>query len=59
MSNQLTELNQSFISLVESSENVVSELKEINSGVMTNNLLQAITAYQTWRVNKNTKSMLN
>ena len=57
ISNQLTELNQSFISLVESSENVVSELKEINSGIMTNNLLQAIIAYQTWKINKNTKSI--
>jgi hypothetical protein len=52
ISNQLTELNQSFVSLVESSENIVSELKEINSGIMTNNLLQAITAYQVWRVKK-------
>ena len=58
-SNQLTELNQNFISLVESSENVVSELKEINSSIMTNNMLQAITAYQTWRINKNTKSLRN
>lgn len=57
ISNQLTELNQNFISLVESSENVVSELKEINSSLMTNNMLQAITAYQTWRINKNTKSL--
>ena len=57
MSNQLTELNQNFISLSESSENIVLELKEINSSVMTNNMLQAITAYQTWRINKNTKSL--
>ena len=57
INNQLTELNQNFISLVESSENVVSELKEINSSIMTNNMLQAITAYQTWRINKNTKSL--
>jgi hypothetical protein len=57
ISNQLTDLNQSFISLVESSENVVSELKEINSGISASNLFQAITAYQTWRVNKNTKSL--
>ena len=57
ISNQLTELNQNFISLVESSENVVSELKEINSSIMTNNLLQTITAYQTWRINKNTISL--
>ena len=59
MSNQLTELNQNFISLVESSENVVLELKEINSSIVTNNMLQAITAYQTWRINKNTKSIRN
>ena len=57
ISNQLTELNQNFISLSESSENIVLELKEINSSVMTNNMLQAITAYQTWRINKNTKSL--
>lgn len=59
ISNQLTELNQNFISLVESSQNVASELKEINSSIMTNNMLQAITAYQTWRINKNTKSLKN
>lgn len=59
ISNQLTELNQNFISLVESSENVASELKEINSSIMTNNMLQAITAYQAWRINKNTKSFRN
>jgi hypothetical protein len=52
---ELTELNKNFISLVESSENIVSELKEMNSSIITNNMLQAITAYQTWRINKNTK----
>jgi len=57
ISNQLTELNQNFISLVDSSENIVSELKEINSSIMTNNMLQTITAYQTWRINKNTKGL--
>lgn len=59
ISNQLTELNQNFISLIESSENVASELKEINSSIMTNNMLQAITTYQAWRINKNTKSLRN
>jgi 2-C-methyl-D-erythritol 4-phosphate cytidylyltransferase len=43
----------------DSSNNLVSELKEINSGIMTNNMLQAITVYQTWRINKNTKSLRN
>lgn len=59
INNQLTELNNNFISLVESSENVVSELKEINSGIMTNNMLLAINAYQSWRINSNTKSLRN
>ena len=59
INNQLTELNTNFISLVESSENVVSELKEINSGIVTNNMLQAINAYQSWRINSNTKSLRN
>lgn len=59
INNQLTELNQNFILLAESSQNLVTELKEINSSIMTNNMLQAITAYQTWRINKNTKSLRN
>lgn len=57
ISDQLTELNQNFTSLVESSEKIVHELKEINSSIITNNLLQAITAYQTWKINKNTKEL--
>lgn len=56
ISNQLTELNRNFLILVESSENIVTELKEINNSIMTNNLLQAITAYQTYKTNQNTKS---
>ena len=55
ISNQLTELNQNFISLIESSKNIAAELKEIKSSIVTSNLLQAITAYQSWRINKNTK----
>ena len=47
-----------FISLLESGEKIVSELKELNSGILTNNLLQAITAYQTYRINKKTKEIL-
>ncbi len=53
INNQLTKLNQNFLSLVESSETIVSELKEINSNITTNNMLQAITTYQTWKTNKN------
>lgn len=56
INNQLTELNQNFVSLVESSQNLATELKEINSNIVTNNMLQAITAYQTWRINKSKKN---
>jgi hypothetical protein len=55
INNQLTELNQNFILLAESSQILVEELKELNSNLSTNNMLQAITAYQTWRINRNTK----
>jgi hypothetical protein len=58
MSNQLTELNQNFELLVKSSENITHELKEINSGIVSNNLLQGITAYQTWKLNKNFKNTI-
>ena len=46
ISNQLTELNQNFITLIQSSENIDAELKEIKSSIVTGNLLQGITAYQ-------------
>jgi hypothetical protein len=54
LSNQLTELNQNFISILEISNDIVLELKHINSGINTNNVIQAISAYQLWRINKNT-----
>ena len=50
MNNNLTTLNQNFISLIDSTENIVSELKNVNSTLMTNNLLQAFTAFQAWRI---------
>ncbi|WP_445713493.1 hypothetical protein [Flavobacterium sp.] len=59
INNQLTELNQNFVLLVESCQNLTTELKEINNNIVTNNMLQAIIAYQTWRINKNTKILNN
>jgi hypothetical protein len=56
INNQLTELNQNFIGLIKSSENILNELNNINSNIISNNLLQAITAYQTWKINDNIKS---
>lgn len=53
----LIELNRNFEALADSSENIVSELQNINSSLITNNMLTAITTYQTWRINRNTKSL--
>lgn len=50
LNNNIIELNSNFSKLLESSENIVKELKVINSSITTNNMLTAITAYQTWRV---------
>ena len=55
MNDQLTLLNENFMILINSTESVVAELKTINSSIMRNNLLQAITAFQVWRINKKTK----
>ena len=55
LSNQLTELNQNFISILEISNDITVELKHINSSINTSNVIQAISAYQLWRINKNTK----
>jgi len=53
---QLIQLNSNFESLVESTNNITTELKNINSSIVTNNLLQALTFFQTWRINQNLKN---
>ena len=53
----LIELNRNFESLADASENIVSELQNINTSLITNNMLTAISTYQTWRINRNTKSL--
>jgi hypothetical protein len=50
--NQMTELNQNFKSILDSNESIVNELKELNSAMISNNLLQGITAFQTYRINR-------
>jgi hypothetical protein len=53
--NQLTFLNQNFKSLIDSSMSIVQELGQINNSLTNSNLLQSISAYQMWRLNKNNK----
>ena len=39
------------------SSSLEKRLKEVNSSIQTNNLLTLINTYQTYKVNKNTKSL--
>jgi len=59
----MTELNDNFIRLAESSEDIAREMKigfeVMNSRLATNNLLTAITTYQVYKINKNTKGSIN
>ena len=50
--NQITILNKEFKTLNQNSESILLELKQIEKGINANNVLMAITAYQTWRINK-------
>lgn len=50
--NQITILNKEFKTLNQNSESILLELKQIENGINANNVLTAITAYQTWRMNK-------
>lgn len=50
-------LNNNFDRLLEKSDEILKSLETIDSNVKTNNLLQVITAYQVYKVNKNTKGL--
>lgn len=52
MNDELTELNNNFTKLIDSTEIVLNELKSINSSIKTGNMIQAISAYQLWRINR-------
>ena len=43
----------------ESSKRLKYHLKEINSGIESNNFLSTIQTYQLYKINKNTKSLRN
>jgi hypothetical protein len=57
ISNQLTTLNNNFEVLIDSSENIITELKGIKDGIDDTHLLQWINIYQNYKINKNTKSL--
>ena len=53
----ISNLNDSINSLIEKNDDISKQLQSIDSGISTNNVLQAITAYQVYKINKNTKSL--
>lgn len=52
ISNDLTQMNNNFEQLINQSEKITSELQAINSSVKIGNMIQAISAYQSWRINR-------
>lgn len=52
---QLVSLNENFEKLIDNTEQIIKELENTNSNLADIKLLQAITAYQTYKINKNTK----
>jgi hypothetical protein len=45
-------MNKNFTSLLNSNETIYEELKSINSSIITGNMLQALTAYNTLKKNQ-------
>ena len=52
ISHDLTQMNSNFEQLINQSEKITSELQAINSSVKIGNMIQAISAYQLWRINR-------
>lgn len=52
ISHDLTQMNSNFEQLINQSEKITNELQAINSSVKTGNMIQAISAYQSWRINR-------
>ena len=51
----ISNLNDNINRLVEKNDEVLQQLQSIDSNISTNNLIQAITAYQVYKINKNTR----
>ena len=52
----LLQLNSNFEKLLDQNDMILGAIKELDGSVKMGNALQAITAYQVYRVNKNLKA---
>ena len=50
-------LNSNFEKLLDQNEVIISSIKELDDSVKMGNAIQALTAYQLYRINKNTKKI--
>ncbi len=57
LNGSLLDLNDKLDGLLDKNEAIINSLDSVDSSIKTNNLLQAITAYQTYRINKKTKRL--
>lgn len=55
----VSNLNDNLKVLIDKGDEISMQLDGIGSAISTNNILQAITAYQVYKINKNTKSLGN
>lgn len=52
INDNLSQMNYNFEQLINQSEKITNELKGISGSVQTGNMIQAISAYQSWRINR-------
>jgi hypothetical protein len=57
LNGSLLDLNDKLDGLSDKNDVIVNSLDSIDSSIKTNNLLQAITTYQTYRINRKTKRL--
>ena len=57
LNGSLLDLNDKLDGLLDKNEAIINSLDSVDSSIKSNNLLQAITAYQTYRINKKTKRL--
>ena len=54
----ISNLNENIDRLIEKNDDISKQLQSIDSGISTNNVLQAITSYQVYKINKQTKGLI-
>ena len=59
INNTLLNIENKIYDLVQSNQNIISELKSMGSDIRTTNLLQTLNTYETWRINRRIKKLVS